>query len=393
MVGSANNYLAGTLGIGTISGLDATQAIRIGKALTGSTSAYGIVNLTSSASDVTTGHTGFYGAAGTGAGAYTLTNLYSFTASQGTIGAGSTVTNQFGFNVNSNFINGTNNYGFYGNIASGTGRYNFYAAGTADNYFAGRLGIGSLGLTDALVPCAINPTGATTVYGFRQFGTIQSDVTAAFVGYQSIPSTQATAFTLTNLRHFVAQQGTLGASSAITNQFGFEASLTLTGATNNYGFYSNIASGTGRWNFYAAGTADNYFAGNVGIGVAPTVKLDVSGEIRATNNITAYYTSDIKFKENIQPIKCASEIVRLIGADYFDWTDDYIAEHGGEDGYFIQKADFGVVAQKVQKVFPKAVRIKPDGTLAVDYEKLGVLAFPAIAEILERLDRIELRQG
>jgi hypothetical protein len=35
----------------------------------------------------------------------------------------------------------------------------------------------------------------------------------------------------------------------------------MVGANNNYGFYGNIASGSGRYNFYAAGTADNYFAG------------------------------------------------------------------------------------------------------------------------------------
>ena len=32
---------------------------------------------------------------------------------------------------------------------------------------------------------------------------------------------------------------------------------------SNYGFYGNIPAGTGRWNFYAAGTAANYFAGDM----------------------------------------------------------------------------------------------------------------------------------
>ena len=47
-------------------------------------------------------------------------------------------------------------------------------------------------------------------------------------------------------------------------------------ATNNYGFYGNLAAATGRWNFYAAGTAQNYFEGNTGVGVTvPTGKLHV----------------------------------------------------------------------------------------------------------------------
>jgi len=56
-------------------------------------------------------------------------------------------------------------------------------------------------------------------------------------------------------------------ASSITNQYGFVAENSLTTATNNYGFYSDIASGTGRWNFYANGTATNYFGGNTIVSV------------------------------------------------------------------------------------------------------------------------------
>lgn len=140
----------------------------------------------------------------------------------------------------------------------------------------------------------------------------------------------------------------------------------------------------------ATNTSNNFQMNSLGVGTAGS---GTAGEIRATNNVTAYYSSDVKFKENIQPITGASEIVRAIGGDHFDWTDEYIAEHGGEDGYFVQKSDFGVIAQKVQKVFPKAVRTRPDGSLAVDYEKLGILAFPAIVEILDRLDALEAKEA
>ena len=131
-------------------------------------------------------------------------------------------------------------------------------------------------------------------------------------------------------------------------------------------------------------------AGGLGLG---TANDPGAGAIYATGNITAFYSSDAKFKENIQPITGACETIRAIGGDYFNWTDEYIAKFGGVDGYFLQKEDFGVIAQKVQRVFPKAVRTRPDGTLAVDYEKLGILAFPAIIEILDRLDTLEAKVG
>ena len=83
------------------------------------------------------------------------------------------------------------------------------------------------------------------------------------------------------------------------------------------------------------------------------------------------------------------DIVDAIGGKTFDWTEEYIQRHGGLDGYFVQKNDFGVIAQDVQKVFPVAVRTKLDGTLAVDYEKLCALAFAAIKELKAEIDELK----
>jgi hypothetical protein len=116
-----------------------------------------------------------------------------------------------------------------------------------------------------------------------------------------------------------------------------------------------------------------------------------AGAIYATGNITAYYSSDIKFKENVRDIPDALATVNAIGGKLFDWKDDYIESKGGADGYFVQKADFGVVAQDVQKVFPIAVRTREDGSLAVDYEKLGALAFAALVELTKRVEALEAK--
>jgi hypothetical protein len=134
-------------------------------------------------------------------------------------------------------------------------------------------------------------------------------------------------------------------------------------------------------------TTASYQVGSFGVGTAAS---GISGEIRAANNITAYYSSDISLKENVNDITNALDIVCQIGGKTFDWTDNYIREHGGEDDYFLRKSDFGVIAQDVQKVFPLAVRTRSDGLLAVDYEKLCTLAFAAIKELK---DEIEILKG
>jgi hypothetical protein len=126
-------------------------------------------------------------------------------------------------------------------------------------------------------------------------------------------------------------------------------------------------------------------ADSFGVG---TPASGVLGEIRAIENITSFFSSDRSLKENICPITGALEIVSAIGGKTFDWTDEEIKNRGGEDGYFIRKSDFGVIAQDVQRVFPVAVRTKANGTLAVDYEKLSALAFAAISELSDEVSRL-----
>jgi len=134
------------------------------------------------------------------------------------------------------------------------------------------------------------------------------------------------------------------------------------------------------------GTSSNVQFGSLGVGTAAS---GVSGEIRAANNITAYYSSDISLKENIQDIPNALNMVTTIGGKTFDWKDEVIEARGGEDGYFVRKQDFGVIAQDVQSVFPLAVRLRDDGILAVDYEKMCALAFAAIKELKAEIDMLK----
>jgi hypothetical protein len=134
------------------------------------------------------------------------------------------------------------------------------------------------------------------------------------------------------------------------------------------------------------GTSNDVQFDSFGVGTAAS---GTTGEIRATNNVTAFYSSDKKFKENIKDIENALDKVDHIGGKTFDWTKAYIDEHGGEDGYFIQRQDIGVIAQDVQEVIPEAVREREDGSLAVDYPKLVSLAFAAIKELKAEVDTLK----
>jgi hypothetical protein len=113
------------------------------------------------------------------------------------------------------------------------------------------------------------------------------------------------------------------------------------------------------------------------------------GEIRASNEITAYFSSDRRLKENIKLIENPITIIDQIRGVTFDWTDEHMARRGGEDGYFVRKHDIGVIAQEVQAVLPELVGTREDGYLAVKYEKMVPLLIEAIKEQQKSIDMLK----
>ena len=286
---------AGSVGIGTSSLTG--YSLRVSKNITGATTAYGVMSDGVIQSDVTASVRMFNSNPSTLAASFTLTNLNHYIAQQGAIGAGSTITNQFGFLADSTLIGATNNYGFFGNIPNGTNRFNLYMGGSANNFLAGSLGIGSLSLTAYNLRVSKTITGGTSSFAIVQEGSVQSDVTSSSQSYTSILNTQASSFTLSNYSHYLAQQGTIGAGSSITTQNGFYVISNLTGATFNYGFRGGIPSGTNRWNLYMEGTADNYMAGSLGIGATSLtgfnllIQKDITG---ATSSFGIHQTCVVR---------------------------------------------------------------------------------------------------
>lgn len=169
--------------------------------------------------------------------------------------------------------------------------------------------------------------------------------------------------------------------------------VTVQGYTANLAGWSAIAPSTKQDTLVSAtniktingesilGSGDIVVTGGGG-GVSPTDPAEVlslgvgtpasgvTGEIRATGDISANFTSDERLKTNLVRISNAREILRELKGYYHDWTDEYIASRGGEDGYFVVKNDVSLLAQQIQKVIPQAIRVRKDGYLAVRYERM-----------------------
>jgi len=135
----------------------------------------------------------------------------------------------------------------------------------------------------------------------------------------------------------------------------------------------------------SAVTFANTQVSSLGVGTA----AGNAGEIRATDNITAYYTSDRSLKENIAPIENALQKIDKINGVTFDWKDTEIERRGGVDGYFVRKNDVGVIAQEIETVLPEVVATNLEGYKAVKYELIVPLLIQAIKELKAEVETLK----
>lgn len=124
-------------------------------------------------------------------------------------------------------------------------------------------------------------------------------------------------------------------------------------------------------------------SGNVGIGTtSPAAKLHVVGGIVATGDVTAYYSSDERLKDNKKPIENATDKIKQIGGYEFDWIP--------KEGVHINEGhDVGVMAQEVEKILPEIVTTRDNGYKAVKYEKLVPLLIESIKELSAQIKELQ----
>lgn len=88
-----------------------------------------------------------------------------------------------------------------------------------------------------------------------------------WVGYGTALVTGAS-LTITDIWGHHHAEATLGSGSTAVNQYGYYCANLTVGTTLRVAFGAAMTSGTNKWNCYMSGSAQNYFAGNVGIGTA-----------------------------------------------------------------------------------------------------------------------------
>jgi len=132
----------------------------------------------------------------------------------------------------------------------------------------------------------------------------------------------------------------------------------------------------------AVATSSNVQFNSLGVNTAGS---GTAGEIRATNNITAYY-SDERLKTKVGNIDNALYKVTQIETMLYHANETAVAL-----GYDASIMEVGVTAQSVQQVQPEVVVPAPidDQYLTVRYEKLVPLLIEAIKELKAEIDALK----
>jgi hypothetical protein len=342
---------AGTGG-GSVTSVGGTGTVN-GITLSGTVTSTGNLTLGGTLSDVslTTQVTGRLPVANGGTGAATLTGLVkgngtsAFTAAAaGTDYAPATSGTSILYgNGAGGFSNVTLGSGisFSGGTLSATGSGGTLTAVTASAPLASSGGSApNISLTGA-VAVANGGTGATNA------ATARSNL--------SVPSTDGT-----------GASGTWGIN--ITGNANY---------ANSAGSASSATSATTASTANALNTGNSYQVSSLGVGTAAS---GTAGEIRATNNITAYYSDD-RLKTRLGQIEGALEKVCSLTGFYYEANETAQAL-----GYKAVR-EVGLSAQDLQAALPEVVAPAPidDKYLTVRYERVIPLLVEAIKELRAEL--------
>jgi hypothetical protein len=208
---------------------------------------------------------------------------------------------------------------------------------------------------------------------------------AAVTLIAGIDSTQNTNITATNTFAASAYAAANSASNIASTlgQAAFNAANTkvssVTGTTNQISVSGTTAVTLSLPQSIATGSSVQF--SSLGVGVAGS---GTAGEIRATNNITAYYSDD-RLKTRLGNIENALEKLESLTGFYYE------ANQTAQDlGYTVQK-EVGLSAQQVQKVLPEVVVPAPidENYLTIHYEKVIPLIVEAIKELSAEVKQIK----
>jgi hypothetical protein len=118
---------------------------------------------------------------------------------------------------------------------------------------------------------------------------------------------------------------------------------------------------------------------SLGAGVAAS---GTQGTIRATGDITAFYSSDKRLKKDIKKIENPIEKLEKINGYMFNWIEkEQIHPNKGRDT--------GVIAQEIEEIIPEITTTRLNGYKAVRYEKIIPLLIECVKQNTNDINKLK----
>ena len=212
----------------------------------------------------------------------------------------------------------------------------------------------------------------------------QGRITFAVNATPSIATTQLTG-TITNAQLAGSISADKITSIANTQITGTITNAQLAGSIDGAKISGNISGSAGSITSFtinqSLGTGNSVQFDSLGVG---TTASGISGEIRATNSITAFFSDD-RLKTRLGNIENALEMLATLNGFYYEPN-----ETAQSLGYKV-KREVGLSAQEVQKILPEIVVPAPisDEYLTIHYDKIIPLLVESIKQLKNEVDELK----
>ena len=313
-------------------------------------------------------------ALGYSAGAYLIGNSTNNLLLGANAGPSSNTEESYKFYV-SNGDTGEQSF-MLGNMANGSRTLSINAATTISGSVTGTSFNGTINATNGIVSGSSQITYASisSIPG----GIVSGSSQITYASISSIPSGIVSGSSQVSLG---SASGNIALATQTTGDYvaSLVASTGVT-ITNNSGENATPSIAIGQ----AVATSSNVQFNSLGVGMAASA---TAGRIDATNDIVAFSSSDIRFKENITPIENALDKISKISGNTYDWKAENKIEHGYEGN------DVGVIAQEIEAVLPQLVQTRENGFKAVKYDKLVALLIQGIKEQQLQIEELKAKIG
>jgi hypothetical protein len=267
-------------------------------------------------------------------------------------------------------------------VALGTDTTGNYVESVANGSYLTGGGAASEGAALTLGVDATNLNTASKVVARDASGNFAAGtITAALTGNASTATTLQTARTIGGVSFNGAANINLPGVDTTGTQATSGNAATATILQTTRTINGTSFNGSANITITAAATNVNTQLASLGVGTAAS---GTAGEIRATNNVTAYYSDD-RLKTKLGNIEGALDLVGRLNGFYYEANQTAV-----DLGYEV-KREVGVSAQEVEAIMPEIVAPAPidDRYLTVRYERLAPLLIEAIKELKDKVESLE----